>query len=62
MNKNNQEYKNNYNKEHYKTISFRLSYDKDAYMLEWLDIKYPIKKYLYQLIKEDMERVSNGKD
>ena len=45
-----------YNKEHYKSVSFRLDYDRERDIIDWLDNYDSNKAYLVSLIKKDMRR------
>lgn len=55
------DYRNDYNKEHYKSISLRLDKVKDRDVIEWLLSKDNIKQYLVELINKDIEEViGNG--
>lgn len=56
-------YNNNYNKEHYQTISFRLSYDNESELIEFLNNFKNRKEFFTTLIKKEMKRMNkrNGK-
>ena len=48
-------YNNEYNKEHYQTVSFRLSYDKESDVIEFLDNFKNRKAFFVALIRKEME-------
>lgn len=43
-----------YNKEHYKAITIRLDYVKDADIINWLSNFKSNKKYICEVIRKDM--------
>lgn len=43
-----------YNKEHYKAITIRLDYVKDADIINWLSNFDSNKKYICEVIRKDM--------
>lgn len=49
-------YNNNYNKETYKAISFRLNQKTEADLIEWLADR-DTKSYFVELIRRDMRTV-----
>lgn len=60
--KNKLKYTRAYNKENYKGVSIRLSYDKEQDIIEHLNNYSSIKAYLINLIRADIKRgVKNGK-
>ena len=61
MKKDLKEYRNNYNREHYKSFSIRLHHDKEIEIIDWLTHKPNVKKYIVDLINDDIERCLNGK-
>ena len=48
-------YNNAYNKEHYQTVSFRLDYDKDADVIEFLNNFKNRKQFFMELIRREMK-------
>lgn len=50
-------YNNEFNKENYKCISFRLSYANEKELIDWLDNFDNKKEYITNLIMKDMKRM-----
>lgn len=46
---------NEYNREHYKPLTIRLSYTKDRDIIDWLDNIEGVKSYLCSLIRKDID-------
>ena len=61
MKKDLKEYRNMYNRKHYKSFSIRLHYDKEIEIIDWLLYKPNVKKYIVDLINDDIKRCLNGK-
>lgn len=49
-------YNNEFNKANYKGIAIRLSYSKEANIINWLSNFDNMKEYLVTLITEDMKK------
>ena len=50
-------YRNDYNKEKYKSVSIRFHKEKDKDIITWLESKESIKDYIIELINKDIDEV-----
>ncbi len=57
--KNKLEYNNSYNRNNYRSFSFRFNINDEADVIHWLENQEGIKSYITRLIREDMEK-QNG--